>query len=227
MESSPLTQVVVFSAGAVPITLTVVTTWAIMLVLAVLCWIASRRLSLHPGGWQTFVELVVETIAEQLRDVINRDPEPFLPLIGTLLIFLTVANVSGVLPGVEPPTARIETDAALGVIVFFSVHVYGIRARGLGGYLRAYLKPSPFLLPLNVLSEFTRIFSLMIRLFGNVMSHGFVIAIVISLAGLLVPIPIMALAILIGLVQAYIFTVLAAVFIGAALGSTETERKGT
>jgi F-type H+-transporting ATPase subunit a len=107
------------------------------------------------------------------------------------------------------------------MVVFGAVHFYGVRAQGLSGYLRSYLKPTPFLLPMNVLSEFTRIFSLMVRLFGNMMSHQFVVAIVLAMAGLLVPIPFMALGILIGLIQAYIFTVLALVFIAAGLGVVE------
>ena len=120
-----------------------------------------------------------------------------------------------------PPTAYIETAAALAAVVFFSTHWFGIRRRGLAQYLGAYLEPRWFMLPLNVLSELTRTFSLMVRLFGNVMSGHFVIAIVLSLAGLLVPVPLMALELLTGIVQAYIFTVLSAVFIGAAVGSIE------
>jgi F-type H+-transporting ATPase subunit a len=127
----------------------------------------------------------------------------------------------GVLPGVKPPTASIETAAALAVIVFLAVHVYGLRRRGLRAYLASYAKPTVIMLPLNVLSEVTRTFSLMVRLFGNILSGEFVIATVLALAGLFVPIPLMALEILIGLIQAYIFTVLAAVFIGAGIGSIE------
>jgi F-type H+-transporting ATPase subunit a len=115
----------------------------------------------------------------------------------------------------------IETPAALAVIVFFSVHVFGVSQHGLGGYLKGYLKPNPLLLPLNILSEFTRSFSLMMRLFGNIMSGELVIAIIVALAGLLVPIPFMAFEILVSLVQAYIFTVLAAVYIGGAVGSID------
>jgi F-type H+-transporting ATPase subunit a len=150
---------------------------------------------------------------------VNRDPAEFLPLLGTLFIFLVVANLSSLLPGIHAPTASIETPAALAAIVFFSVHVFGVRRHGLGGYLKGYLKPNPLLLPLNILSEFTRSFSLAMRLFGNIMSDALVIAIVLALAGLLVPIPFMAFQILIGLIQAYIFTVLAAVYIGGAAGS--------
>ncbi len=172
-----------------------------------------------PDGRQAVLEGIVTGITGQIEDVIRKDARPFLPLVGTLFIFLVVANLSGVLPGVEAPTGKIETPAALALIVFFSVHYFGIRAHGLGGYLASFAEPKLIMLPLNVLSEITRTFSLMVRLFGNVMSGEFVIGLVVALAGLFVPIPLMALEILIGLVQAYIFTVLATVFIGAAVGS--------
>jgi F-type H+-transporting ATPase subunit a len=122
---------------------------------------------------------------------------------------------------VRAPTASIETAAALALIVFLAVHVYGLRRRGLRAYLASYAKPTVIMLPLNVLAEITRTFSLMVRLFGNILSGEFVIATVLALAGLFVPIPLMALEILIGVIQAYIFTVLAAVFIGAGIGSIE------
>ena len=144
-----------------------------------------------------------------------------MPLLGTLFIFLVTANLSGLLPGVEAPTSKLETPAALALIVFFSVHFFGIRARGLRGYLASFAKPKLIMLPLNILSELTRTFSLMLRLFGNIMSGEFIIALIVALAGLFVPIPLMALEILIGIVQAYIFTVLAAVFIGAAADTFE------
>ncbi|RTL91221.1 MAG: ATP synthase F0 subunit A, partial [Bradyrhizobiaceae bacterium] len=159
------------------------------------------------------------SVAGQIEDVIRKDARPFLPLLGTLIIFLVVANLSGVLPGVEAPTSKIETPAALALIVFFSVHYFGVRERGLRGYLASFAEPKLIMLPLNILSEITRTFSLMVRLFGNIMSGEFIIGLVVALAGLFVPIPLMALEILVGLVQAYIFTVLATVFIGAAVGS--------
>lgn len=219
MQSSPLTSTLLFYIGPVAITLPVVTTWVIMAVLALICRIVTRHLSMLPDGRQAAVEGVVTGIMSQIEDVIRKDARPFLPLIGTLFIFLVVANLSGVLPGVEAPTSKIETPAALAIIVFLSVHYFGIRARGVRGYLASFAEPKLIMLPLNVLSEITRTFSLMVRLFGNVMSGEFVIGLVVALAGLFVPIPLMALEILVGLVQAYIFTVLATVFIGAAVGN--------
>lgn len=219
MQGSPLTSTVLFHLGPIAITRPVVTTWAIILALAVICWLATRRLKIKPEGSQTVLEIVVTGIAQQIEEVIRKDPRPFLPMLGTLFIFLVVANLSGVLPGVQAPTAKIETPAALALIVFFSVHYFGIRSRGLRGYLASFAEPKLIMLPLNILSEITRTFSLMVRLFGNVMSGEFIIALVVALAGLFVPIPLMVLEILVGIVQAYIFTVLATVFIGAAVGS--------
>ncbi|MGD0290715.1 MAG: F0F1 ATP synthase subunit A [Candidatus Binataceae bacterium] len=219
MNQSPLATAVLFHVGFVPITRTVVTTWGLMAVLTLGCWVATRAFRVVAGGWQTVIETVVSGIEEQIQALLGRDAAPFLPLLGTLFIFLVVANLSGIVPGLKAPTASIETPAALASIVFLSVHFYGVRFQGLAPYLRGYLKPNPALLPLNVLSEITRSFSLAVRLFGNIMSDDLVIAIVVALAGLLVPIPFMAFAILVGLVQAYIFSVLATVYIGGGIGT--------
>jgi len=223
MVPSPLASAVLFHFGPIAITRPVVTTWAIMAVLTLVSWLVTRRLRLHPDRRQTVLELIVTGIMAQIDEVIRKNPRPFLPLLGTLFIFLVAANLSGVLPGVEAPTGKLETPAALALIVFVAVHYFGVRARGLAGYLASFAKPKLIMLPLNIVSEVTRTFSLMVRLFGNVMSGEFVIALVVALAGLFVPIPLMALEILVGLVQAYIFTVLAAVFIGAAVDTLEAE----
>ncbi len=221
MQASPLTSTVLFHLGPVTIARPVVTTWVLIIVLTAACWLVTRRLKALPDGRQAVLEIVVTGIAAQIEDVIRKDSRPFLPLLGTLFIFLVTANLSGLLPGVEAPTSKLETPAALALIVFFSVHFFGIRARGLRGYLASFAKPKLIMLPLNILSELTRTFSLMLRLFGNIMSGEFIVALIVALAGLFVPIPLMALEILIGIVQAYIFTVLAAVFIGAAADTFE------
>ena len=226
MPAGPFTEEIVFHLGPIPIARLVVTTWALVAALAGGAFLATRRLRVDaPGRVQTGLEIAVETIADQIREILQEPPEPFVPLVGTLFLFLVVANLSAIVPGVEPPTARVETPAALAVIVLASTHVYGVRARGLRRHLAAYVEPNPLLLPLNVLAELTRTFSLAIRLFGNVMSHELVLGVVLALAGLLVPIPLMALGALIGLVQAYIFTILATVFIGAAVGAARDEKE--
>lgn len=220
---SPLATVVVFHAGPIAVTRPVVTTWAIMLVLAVASWASTRRLALLPTRRQAVLEMLVTGIVSQIEDVIRSDARPLVPLLGTLFIFLLAANVSGLVPGVQAPTAHLETPAALALIVFLAVHVYGVRARGLLGYLGSFARPKLIMLPLNILSEITRTFSLMVRLFGNIMSGEFLIALVLALTGLFLPIPLMALELLIGIVQAYIFTVLATVFIGSAVGGDTGE----
>jgi F-type H+-transporting ATPase subunit a len=221
MVTSPLASTVLFHIGPVAVTRPVVTTWAIMAVLAAACRLMTRRLRPHPDRRQAALEILVTGILAQIEDTVRKNPRPFLPLLGSLFIFLVAANLSGVLPGVEGPTAKPETPAALGLIVFVAVHIYGVRARGPLGYLASFAQPKLIMLPLNLVSEVTRTFSLMIRLFGNVMSGEFVIALVVALAGLFVPIPLMVLEILVGLVQAYIFTILATVFIGAAVDTVE------
>jgi F-type H+-transporting ATPase subunit a len=227
MIRSPLAIETLFTIGPVPITEPVVATWGLMAALALGGFLATRSLSIAPSRSQTVLELIVGAIEARIRDTMRVAPAPYLPLAGTLFVFILAANWSSVIPGIDPPTAHIETDAALALIVFIAVISFGIRARGIGGYLRTFAEPSIVMIPLNVVETFTRTFSLIVRLFGNVMSGVFIIGIILSLAGLLVPIPLMALDLLTGAVQAYIFTVLAMVFIGSAVsegrrdGSTE------
>ncbi len=215
---SPLTLDPLFFVGPVPITEPVIVTWAIMLLLACFGYLATRRLTLLPSRTQAVLEMIVEAIDGQIRDTMQVDPRPYRALIGSIFIYVLVANWSSLVPGVEPPTARLETDAALALVVFAATIGYGLKTRGVSGYLKTFAEPSWVMIPLNVIEQITRTFSLIVRLFGNVMSGVFVIGIVLSLAGLLVPIPLMALDLLTGAVQAYIFAVLATVFIGAAIG---------
>ena len=223
MHANPLQTEILFYLGPVPISEAVATTWVIMALLVGVPWIGLRKATANAGPLQTALEVLIETLTTQVGEIMGRNSVQFVPLIGTLFLFLVCANLSAVFPGTQAPTAHIETPAALAMIVFLSVHYYGVRSRGWREYVRHYTRPTPLLLPLNILSEITRTFSLMIRLFGNMMSHQFVLAIVAFLAGLIVPIPFLALGILIGLIQAYIFTVLAAVYIGAAVGKTALE----
>ena len=224
MIGSPLVTKTVFMIGPVPITEPVVVTWGIMAALALGGWLATRSLAVVPSRSQTVVEVVVGAIEDQIRSTMRVAPAPYLPLLGTLFMFILAANWSSLIPGVDPPTAHIETDAALGLIVFFAIIYFGISTRGPLGYLKTFADPTIVMIPLNVVETFTRTFSLIVRLFGNVMSGVFIIAIVLSLAGLLVPIPLMALDLLTGAVQAYIFTVLAMVFIGSAATQSRAGR---
>jgi F-type H+-transporting ATPase subunit a len=219
--TSPLESVALFHLGPVPITAGVVATWAIMAVLALGSILVTRRLTLVPSKLQAAFELVVATVDGQIRDTMRLEPAPYRGFVGTLFIFIFVANWCSLLPGVEPPTAHIETDAALALLVFGAVIWFGIRAGGVRGYLSTFASPNPIMIPLNFIESLTRTFSLLVRLFGNVMSGVFVIGIVLSLAGLLVPIPLMALDLLTGAVQAYIFAILAMVFIAGAVNEAK------
>jgi F-type H+-transporting ATPase subunit a len=228
MIDSPLTLHVLFSIGPIPITTPVVTTWGLMLFLAGGSWLVTRAMRQNPARVQAVLELVVDVLAKQVRDTMDDEPGPYLPLIGTLFLFILCANWSSLIPGVEPPTAHIETDAALALIVFGATFWFGIRKLGAGGYLRSFTRPVLLLAPLNVIESFTRIFSLLVRLFGNVMSGVFIIAVILKLAGLIVPIPLMVLDLLTGAVQAYIFAALAMVFIGSAISeAVSNPTKGT
>ncbi|MCW2305910.1 F0F1 ATP synthase subunit A [Rhodobium gokarnense] len=229
MNGSPLVLEPAFFVGPVPITEPVIVTWVLMAVLALGCAILTRRLKLRPSRTQAALELFVTAIDGQLRDIVGGDPAPLRALIGTILLYVLIANWMSIVPGVEPPTAHIETDAALALIVFGATIWFGVRARGAGGYLKTFAEPSWVMIPLNLVEQITRTFSLIVRLFGNVMSGVFVVGIILSLAGLLVPIPLMALELLTGAVQAYIFAVLAAVFIGAAAseGGQQPQRGST
>lgn len=217
MNDSLLNSQVAFYLGPVPVTTPVVTVWVIMAVLVLIAVILTRRLRIDANTPQTVLELIWTTIDSQIRATLQRDPAPYRVLIGTLFIFILVANWSSMVPGVEPPTAHLETDAALAFIVFAATIYHGVKANGPLGYLRTFARPTWVMIPLNLVEQFTRTFSMMVRLFGNVMSGVFVVGIVLSLAGLLVPIPLMALDLLTGAVQAYIFAVLATVFIASAI----------
>ena len=217
MIDNPMVLTSAFSLGPLTVSWPVVTTWGVMAVLGVGSWLATRRLSLRPSRAQAVLELVVSTLDSEISATIPGDPARFRTLIGTLLLFILCANWSSLIPGVEPPTAHLETDAALALIVFVAGVGWGIRAQGLGGWLAAFARPNWVMIPLNLVEQVTRHFSLMIRLFGNVMSGVFVVGVVLGLAGLLVPIPLMALDMLTGAIQAYIFATLALVFIGSAL----------
>lgn len=219
MTGSPFETSVLWQLGPIPITRPVLTASVLVLALGLGARAVTRRLSLdQPSRAQQLLEMLVGTLRAEIRATLEQPPEPFLPLLGALFVFVLSANLCGLIPGIEPPTATLETDLALALLVFAATLWHGVRAQGLRGYLRSYLHPTPLMLPLNLIEAVTRVVSMTVRLFGNIMSGVFVGGIVLSLAGLLLPIPFMALDVLTGVVQAYIFTVLAMVFIGAATG---------
>ncbi|MCB8839883.1 F0F1 ATP synthase subunit A [Aurantimonas sp. VKM B-3413] len=215
--NSPLETQALFYLGPVPLTEPVIATWVLMAILTIGCWGVTRRMAMKPSALQASLELVVETVDSQIRETMQADPSPYRAFVGTLFVFILFANWTSLVPGVEPPTAHVETDAALALLVFLAVIWFGVRANGVSGYLRSFATPSVLMIPLNFVESITRTFSLLVRLFGNIMSGVFVVGIVLSLAGLLVPIPLMALDLLTGAVQAYIFAVLATVFIAGTV----------
>jgi F-type H+-transporting ATPase subunit a len=215
MTNRELFPEVVFMVGPAEITSTVCYSVLVSGVLVAFALLVrfSRRLS----GWQMAAEFVVEHLEGIMRDMFGEDPRPYTPLVVTLALFIGVANLLGLVPGLRAPTADFSTTLALAVVVFLAVPFYGIRARGLRGYLRHYLEPSPLLLPLEIITEFSRTLALAVRLFGNIVSEELVIAVLLSIAGFLIPVPLMMLAVLTGVVQAYIFSVLTVVYLSAAV----------
>lgn len=213
---------VVLDIGPLAITRTVVTTWGIVLVLGLLSWLATRRLSLeHPGKLQTTLESLIQAVDAAIAAVLPGRSRPLIPFIGSLWLFLAIANLLGLVPGLHSPTGDLSTTAALAVVVFCSVHWFGIRSASLGAYLKHYLAPSVILLPFHILGELSRTLALAVRLFGNIMSLEMAALLVLMVAGFLVPIPILMLHIIEALVQAYIFGMLALIYIAGGMQAHE------
>lgn len=211
----------IIELGPVAITSTVVTTWAIMVMLWLFAWLVTRRLRIEPGPVQAAVEGIVSALADAVSEVEPRYAERIMPLIGSLWVFLVVANLSGLIPGVHAPTRDLSATAALAFIVFFSTHWFGIRIQGLKSYLRHYLAPSIILLPFHLISEITRTVALAVRLFGNMMSLEMAALLILLVAGFLAPVPIQMLHIVEALVQAYIFGMLALIYVVGGIQSQQ------
>lgn len=231
MELTP-DQTVFFRWGFFVLNATIVYSWFVMALLTGLAYSVTRDLvsGVHLPTGQNWLEAVVAFISSEIRNVIAEDPAPFLPFIGTLYLFIAVANLLSPLPVYEPPTASLSTTAALAVCVLFAVPIFGIRRRGLKAYLHRYVRPTPLMLPFRIIQEFTRTLALALRLFGNIMSGTVAIAVVLSLAPFFFPITLRFLELIIGQVQAYIFAILAIVYIGSAArrekDRADPERKG-
>jgi F-type H+-transporting ATPase subunit a len=219
MNQDELVITPMFAIGPLVVTNTIVTTWLIMAMLAVIAYLSTRRLSLEPGPVQTAVEGVVVTIEHAVSEVAMRETRAIMPFVGTLWIFLVAANLSGLIPGVHSPTRDLSATAGLAFLVFLSTHWFGIRLQGAKRYLAHYLKPSPILLPFHIISEITRTVALAVRLFGNIMSLEMAALLILLVAGFLVPVPILMLHIVEALVQAYIFGMLALIYISGGIQS--------
>jgi F-type H+-transporting ATPase subunit a len=215
----------VVELGPVTITGTVVTTWVIMAAISLCAWLVSRRLCIKPGPLQTAVEGIVITIENAIVAVAPRYTLQILPFIGTLWLFLVVANLSGLIPGVHSPMRDLSATTALALAVFLSTHWFGIRIQGVKNYLRHYLTPSPILLPFHLVSEITRTIALAVRLFGNIMSLEMAALLVLLVAGFLAPVPILMLHVIEALVQAYIFGMLALIYVAGGIQSQQLRQQ--
>jgi F-type H+-transporting ATPase subunit a len=214
-----LTIAPVFAIGPFVVTTTVVTTWIIMAVLWAAAWLLTRRLQLEPGPLQTAIEGAVGTIESAVAAVAEADTAQIMPFVATLWIFLVFSNLSGLIPEVHAPTGDLSATAALAFVVFLSTHWFGARSHGLKRYLNHYLSPSPILLPFHVISEITRTVALAVRLFGNMMSLEMAALLILLVAGLIAPVPILMLHVVEALVQAYIFGMLALIYVAGGIQS--------
>jgi F-type H+-transporting ATPase subunit a len=224
MRQTSLDINTVFDLGPLSITTTVITTWFILLILGLFCWLVTRRLADRPGPVQTAIETLVTIIENAVADVAPQQVKQLTPFIGSLWIFLVVNNLSGLIPGVHSPTRDLSATSALAIVVFLSVHWYGIRIQGIKNYLSHFLRPSPILLPFHIVSEITRTVALAVRLFGNMMSLEMAALLVLLVAGFLAPVPILMLHIIEALVQAYIFGMLALVYVAGGIQSQQIKQ---
>lgn len=226
MEIS-LDNLVLWRFGPAVLNATILYTWLIMGLLSLASWLVSRRLTSGPrlSRGQNLLEVLVLGMRSQIQQISQQNPDRYLPFIGTLYLFIAVSNLLAFVPGYHPPTDSLSTTAALAGCVFLAVPLYGISQRGLGGYLSHYLKPTVFMLPFHVLSELSRTLALAVRLFGNVMSGVLLGGIVLVVAPLFFPILLQVLELLIGQIQAYIFAVLATVYIASAVQTQEEGRR--
>ncbi len=197
---------------------TILFTWLVMGLLTCGSWFITRRLSTsaHLSRGQNLLEVLVSGLRNQIQEVSQQDPGPYLPFIGTLFLFIVISNILSIVPGYHAPTSSISTTAALATCVFVAVPLYGIASQGLVDYLKQYIRPSVLMLPFNIIGELSRTLALAVRLYGNIMSGSVIGAILLGFVPLFVPILMQAFGLLTGIIQAYIFSVLAMVYIASA-----------
>ena len=220
MHLSP-DQIIFWQHGFFKLNATLVFTWGLMVFLVVGSMLITRKLtSEHTRSrWQNLLEIIVTGIQQQIKEVGLQNPEKYLGFLGTLFLFVAAASLCTVIPGYEPPTGSLSTTAALALCVLIAVPMFGIEDQGLRGYLKSYIEPTFIMLPFNVISEVSRTLALAVRLFGNMMSGAMILGILLSITPFIFPVVMTALGLLTGMVQAYIFTILAAVYIAAATGT--------
>jgi F-type H+-transporting ATPase subunit a len=211
------TPVVFLHIGPLQVTSTIVNTWIIMAIVSVVVILLGKRLRVKPARWQNALEWVVEAVDGVIRDMIPENPRLFLPIVGTLMVFITAANLGGLIPGLRSPTSDINTPLAMAIVVFFSVHYYGIHEKGVIGHLKHYVEPIFILLPIELASELARTLSLTFRLFGNILGEEIVIAVLFLVLPYFVPVPMMLFSIFTSVIQAYVFGMLTVVYISGAV----------
>lgn len=211
-----LTRDEVFQVGPIPITSTVVNTWIVMVVMFAVLYLLTRRLGDKPKGAQTLLEMAVGFFYSLIDDSMGKAGRKFLPIVGTLFIYILFLNLSWFIPNFTPPTTDVMTTAALAITTILLVQLMGIREKGFGGYLRNFAQPLPMMLPLNIIEEIVKPLSLAIRLFGNMFGEKMVVTIFFILVPLVAPIPLMGLGILMGAIQAFIFTLLTVTYLATA-----------
>lgn len=223
MNLSP-DNIIYWQMGYFKLNATIVYTWGLMLILVIGSKMITRKLSteVNRSRWQNLLEIIVTGISKQIEEVGLKHPHKYLGFLGTLFLFIAIANLFTLFPGYEPPTGSLSTTAALAICVFVAVPLFGIEEAGLGHYLKAYTEPTIIMLPFNIISEISRTLALAVRLFGNIMSGELVIAILLSITPFIFPIFMHALGLLLGMVQAYIFSILATVYIAAATRARES-----
>lgn len=211
-------QQILWQRGFVKLNGTIVTTWVLMLAMSSGSWLVTRRLVTEGSisRWQGLLEIIVSVIRDQIKDAGLEKPVRYISFLGTLFLFIALSTICTVIPGYQPPTGSLSTTAALAVCVFIAVPVFGIWEQGLGGYLKTYMQPTVIMLPFNIISELSRTLALAIRLFGNIMSGVMIVAILLTITPFIFPIVMTSLTLLTGMVQAYIFCILATVYIAAA-----------
>jgi F-type H+-transporting ATPase subunit a len=222
-------QDIYWKSGFAHLNGTILMTWILMIAMVVLTALITRKLSpdLKVSRWQALLEIIVVSIAEQIKEVGLENPTKYLTFLGTLFLFVAMANIFTIFPGYSPPTGSLSTTAALALCVFFAIPIYGIQEKGLKGYLKNYIEPTIIMLPFNLISEVSRTLALAIRLFGNMMSGAMIIAILLTIFPFFFPIIMTILGLLTGMVQAYIFTILAAVYIAAATREQKPKKVST
>jgi F-type H+-transporting ATPase subunit a len=220
-------QLIFWQHGWITLNGTIVFTWGLMLVLVAGSIMITRKLSteLKRTRWQNLLEMIVTTMEKQIEEVGLPHPEKYLGFLGTLFLFVALAALCTVIPGYEPPTGSLSTTVALALCVFVAVPLFGIAEQGLGGYLKTYVQPTVIMLPFNLISELSRTLALAVRLFGNMMSGAMIIAILLTITPYIFPLIMTVLGLLTGMVQAYIFSILAAVYIAAATRTRKPKPK--